>query len=49
MPAAAHLAPAPAAAPPASTDWLALSAALTAQILPIVYCDDLSSPAPQPI
>jgi hypothetical protein len=42
MPAAAHLAPAPApAAPPAGTDWLALSAALTAQIPPIAGRDDL--------
>jgi VWA domain containing CoxE-like protein len=40
MPAAAHLAPAP-AAPPADADWLALSAALTAQIPPIAGRDDL--------
>jgi VWA domain containing CoxE-like protein len=42
MPAAAHLAPAPpSAAPPAGPDWLALSAALTAQIPPIAGRDDL--------
>ena len=44
MPAAAHLIPAPAAAPagpPAAAPWLALSAALTAQIPPIAGRDDL--------
>jgi hypothetical protein len=42
MPAAAHLAPAPApAAPPADAGWLALSAALTEQIPPIAGRDDL--------
>jgi hypothetical protein len=44
MPAAAHLAPAPApapAAPTAAAPWLALSAALTAQIPPIAGRDDL--------